>query len=790
MNERTAAASAALELFLKTEYGKTAAQATAYELHGALSHALQSVIADDWRGSREKHWQARHAYYLSAEFLVGRAIYNNLLCMGLTDQIGALLAEQGASLQALEQIEDAALGNGGLGRLAACYLDSAATLNLPLDGYGIRYRFGLFRQTIEDGFQMEYPDDWTRFGDPWSVRRDDEAVLVEYGCRTVLAVPYDMPVIGYGTKNVGTLRLWQAEPLEPFDFTRFNEQDYDGSVAEKNRAEDISRVLYPNDSDDDGKVLRIEQEYFFSSASLQDILRKYKESYGTDFSHFAEKNAVQLNDTHPVLAIPELVRLLCAEGMEFAAAFAIARQVFSYTNHTIMAEALETWPQGLLDRAVPGIYEVIEKIDALCRKELAARGADEKTVQRMAIVRDEKAHMADLAIFSGKYVNGVARLHTEILKSDTLKDWYALYPDRFQNKTNGVTQRRWLALCNPELSALLTRLLGSDRWLTDLSALRELTQYENDDGVLRELIAIKKTRRQALSRWLLQTHGLELDPNTVLDVQIKRLHEYKRQFLNILTILELYFEIRDGDLRDFAPTTFLFAAKSAPGYARAKAIIKLINEVGALVEKDPAVRDKIRVLFVPNYNVSAAEQIIAAADVSEQISTAGTEASGTGNMKLMANGAVTLGTLDGANVEIVEETGAGANYIFGAHVEEIADRAKEGYDPTLLYQSDSRIRRVLDALVDGTLDDGGSGAFKELRDSLLKGASWHKPDQYYLLLDFGRYLDAKKQVNRDTRDELQWAKKAWRNITSCGKFSSDRSIAEYAKDIWDIKPVS
>lgn len=755
-----------MESYLAHPYHTTAAGATAAELHQALSAAVMDAISLDWTVSKDRHWEKRHAYYLSAEFLVGRAVYNNLLCLGLTGEIDALLREKGSSLAVMEDVEDAALGNGGLGRLAACFLDSAATIDLPLDGYGIRYRYGLFKQGIEDGFQTEYPDDWAHCGDPWSIRAEGEAVTVTYGDGIVRAVPYDMPILGYGTRNIGTLRLWQAEG--------------EGAQA-------ISRVLYPDDSDEAGKLLRLKQEYFFTSASLQDVLRKY-EGEGRDLAYFAEHNAFQLNDTHPVLAIPELIRLFMIRGMGFDRAFAVARNVFSYTNHTIMAEALETWTEELMEKAIPGMFAIIEKIDACLSAELKARGVDDKVAGRMAIVQKGKAHMAYLAVYAGRYVNGVARLHTEILKSDLLKDWYALWPERFQNKTNGITQRRWLALCNPQLSALITELLGSKAWLTDLSALRGLEKYADNSAVLERFRAIKAERKAALAGFATRKYGIDLDPATIFDVQCKRLHEYKRQFLNILAILELYFEIKEGALRDFTPTTFLFAGKSAPGYRRAKGIIKLINAVGELIAADEAVSPYLKVVFLPNYNVSQAEYLMAAADVSEQISTAGTEASGTGNMKLMANGAVTLGTLDGANVEIVEEAGEGSEYIFGAHVEEIRDRAG-GYDPGALYRSDARIRRVLDALVDGTLDDGGTGAFRELFDSLLKGASWHKPDQYYLLLDFGRYLDKKLQVNREYRDKLAFARKGWRNVASCGKFSSDRAIREYAEDIWQIEPV-
>ncbi len=765
MNEQAKTIISAMEGYLAHPYHTTPAGASATELHQALSAAVMDEIAPRWAESRTRHWNTRHAYYLSAEFLVGRAVYNNLLCLGLTGELDTLLKEKGAGLAAMEEIEDAALGNGGLGRLAACFLDSAATLNLPLDGYGIRYRYGLFKQGVEQGFQTEHPDHWTQYGDPWSIRREADTVDVVFGDMTVKAVPYDMPILGYGTDNVGTLRLWQAEG--------------EGAAP-------ISGVLYPDDSDENGKLLRIKQEYFFSSASLQDVLRKYK-AEGGDLARFAEKNAFQLNDTHPVLSIPELIRLLMAEGMDFDEAFAVARNVFSYTNHTIMAEALETWPRDLMEKALPGMFALIEQIDARLAAELKAHGVAEDVAARMAIVQDERAHMAFLAVYAGRYVNGVARLHTEILKEELLKDWYAVWPERFQNKTNGITQRRWLALCNPELAALLTELLGSDRWLTDLSALEDLERYADDPEVLNRFRSIKADCRTSLARFAHEKHGITLEPNTLFDVQIKRMHEYKRQFLNILAILELYFEIKEGSLRDFAPTTFIFGGKSAPGYRRAKGVIKLIHAVSALIAADEAVSPYIKVVFLPNYNVSAAEYIIAAADVSEQISTAGTEASGTGNMKLMANGAVTLGTLDGANVEIVEEAGEENEYIFGAHVEEIRDRAQD-YDPNELYESDSRIHRVLDALVDGTLDDGDTGLFRELYDSILEGASWHKPDQYYLLLDFGRYLDKKIQLNRESRNEMAFAQKGWRNLCHCGKFSSDRVIAEYARDIWNIKP--
>ena len=789
MPKRKQAMLEAVELYLKSEFQTTPAEATPNQLHTAVSRSLMAGIADRWHLSVEKHQNARHAYYFSAEFLMGRMIYNNLLCLGMTEEIGQLLEKNGASLDAFEEVEDCALGNGGLGRLAACFLDSAATLNLPLDGYGIRYKYGLFKQKIEGGFQKEEADDWTRYGDPWSLRREDEAVRVEFADQTIVAVPYDMPIIGYGTDNIGTLRLWQAEPVQAFDFNLFNAQQYDAAVAERNRAEDISRVLYPNDSTDEGKILRLKQQYFFCSASLQDIIRKYKKTYGNDFSHFDEMNAIQLNDTHPVISIPELIRLLTdGEGLSFDAALDICKQVFSYTNHTILAEALEKWSQYLMERTIPRVFHIIVMLDQYLGGELHQKGISGDKEYSMHILQHGTVHMAYMAIYCSRYVNGVAQIHTEILKNDVLRDWYQIYPEKFQNKTNGITQRRWLALCNPELSDLLTRLLGNESWKTDLSQLKKLEKYVEDESVMRELCQIKLHSHEKLANFVKKKDGIDIDPNTCFDVQIKRLHEYKRQFLNILAILELYYEIAEGSLTDFTPTTFIFGAKAAPGYARAKGIIKLINEVAALIDRDERVRGKIKVAFLANYNVSYAEKIIAAADVSEQISTAGKEASGTGNMKLMANGAVTLGTLDGANIEIVEEAGSLNEYIFGATVDEIRS-VQEHYNPNGMYHNDYKIKRVLDALINGTLNDGGSGIFRELHDSIVYGASWHRPDQYFLLLDFERYLEAKKQVARDYKEQLVFAKKRWMNICNCGKFSSDRTIAEYAKDIWRIEKV-
>ncbi len=770
----------------KSKYLKDIKELSSYELHDVISSAVMSSISDNWQKSRNKRIKNRTAFYFSAEFLVGRSIYNNLVSLGIYDELENELNEYGVSLKALEDVEDAALGNGGLGRLAACFLDSAATLDIPLNGYGIRYKYGLFKQDIVNGFQTETADDWTRWGDPWSKRIENDAVTVDFKDMSVKAVPYDMPIIGYGTNNIGTLRLWQSESLMPFDFDLFNSQKYDKSVALKNRAEDISRVLYPNDDNNEGKKLRLKQQYFFSSASLQDIIRKYKNIHGNDFTKFADFVTIQLNDTHPVISIPELIRLLTEnEGVKFDVAFEITKNVFNYTNHTIMQEALEKWDLKIVRETIPQVVDIIKQLDKMLEKELKLAKIDKEKADKMQIIQDKRVHMAYLAIFCSKYVNGVARIHTDILKTDVLKDWYELYPEKFQNKTNGITQRRWLLLCNRELSALVTELLGSSEWVTDLDKLKELEKYADDENVLNRFIEIKEIKKKQLVEYIKVHDGVEIDENSIFDIQIKRLHEYKRQFLNALAILELYFEIKEGTLTDFVPTTFIFGAKSAPGYARAKGIIKLINEIAKLIENDKKVSQYIKVVFVKNYNVSYAEKLVAAADVSEQISTAGTEASGTGNMKLMLNGAVTLGTYDGANIEIVEEAGEENNYIFGARVEDV-EKVKDYYSSENLYENDEKIQRVLDALVDGTLKDGRTKIFKELYDSILKGASWHEPDHYYLLLDFNDYLETKKRVNADYKNKKEFYKKCWLNMCNAGKFSSDRTIREYAMDIWHI----
>lgn len=758
-------------------------QANTVQLHNALADAVMMEIAPAWRESRRAHESVRRAYYISAEYLVGKMVFSNLYNLGILGEIGALLRARGADIGRMEEIDDAALGNGGLGRLAACFLDSAATHDLPLDGYGLRYKFGLFKQAFENGFQVERADDWQRHGDPWSRRRDDKALEVCFADQTVRAVPYDMPIIGYGTQNIGALRLWQSESLEELNFRLFNEQEYALSVREKNAAEDITRVLYPNDSTPAGKRLRLKQQYFLSSATLQDIIRRYRRVRGADLTGFAAHCAIQINDTHPSVAIPELIRLLMLEGMAFDAALNIARNTFNFTNHTIMSEALERWDAELFNSVVPQLTGIILAMNDALEAELRARGVDEARRERMRIVSGGEIHMARLAIFASSYVNGVAKIHSDILKRDVFADWYAVYAQRFQNKTNGVTQRRFLGLCNPELTALIAGRIG-DGFLRDLNEIGRLRE-EVDEELVARFIDVKRQKKRQLAATVLKNEGVSLPADFLFDVQVKRMHEYKRQLMNALSIMDIYFSIKDGSLRDFTPTVYLFGAKAAPGYMRAKCIIKYINEVASLVNADPAMKDLMRVVFVQNYNCSYAERIIPAADVSEQISPAGTEASGTGNMKLMLNGAVTLGTYDGANIEIVEQAGLDNNYIFGARAEDIA-RVRGSYNPKAIYDGDARIRRMLDTLIDGRFSDGGTGAFNEIYNSILFGASWHAPDQYFTLLDLMPYIDAKLRANRDYRDAEAFARKGLMNVAGAGKFSSDRTIKQYAEEIWHL----
>ena len=762
------------EAQLKYTYDVSLQEATPQELHEALGQAVMMAISDDWSHSKKTRMPNRKAYYISAEYLIGRLVYSNLFNLGILDEMKELFAEHGVDLAVLEDIEDDALGNGGLGRLAACFLDSAASTDIPLSGYGLRYKFGLFKQSFDaDGSQVENADDWTKFGDPWSFRRYNHTVKVKFPDHTVLAVPYDVPVIGYGTENVGTLRLWQCEAEEELDFNAFNNQDYLRALEAKNKAEDITRVLYPNDSTWEGKRLRIKQQYVLSSASLQDMLRTFKIAHGDDLSRFAEFYAVQLNDTHPAMSIPELIRLLMLEGMSFDDAFNVAQKTFSYTNHTVMGEALEKWPLDLMRSVVPEIVDIICRIDQKLKWEHPG----------LFIVKDNTAHMANLSIYVGSYINGVAEIHTQILKDDCFKDWYYAFPERFQNKTNGITPRRWLGLCNPELTAMLREKVGGD-FLKNLDLIGELKNQIYDETIV-EFNDIKHLKKEQLCAVIAKHEGVTLNPDFIFDVQVKRLHEYKRQLMNILSIVDIYFRLKEGRLPDFHPTVYLFGAKSAPGYARAKAIIRYINRVAKMINSDPAVADKLKVVFVQNYNCSYAEHIIPAADISEQISPAGTEASGTGNMKLMLNGAVTLGTLDGANVEIAQEAGRENEYIFGHTVDEI-NAVKPTYHAKDIFDANADLRRAINTLVDGTVptDD----AQKELFHALLDGTDWHQADHYFLLLDYASYFDTKLQANRDYADRIAFGRKCLMNVASAAKFSSDRTIRQYAEEIWHIKP--
>ncbi len=775
-----------LKLTSQALYCEKPENLTPSQLHMALGKVVQAEIADNWEKSKKKHASSRRAYYFSAEFLMGRMMYNNLYCLGILDETKAMLKKKGIDINVFEEIDDAALGNGGLGRLAACYLDSAATMEVPLDGYGIRYKYGLFKQMIEDGYQVETADDWQKFEDPWCIRRDDQAVTVRFKDQTVKAVPYDMAVIGYGTKNINTLRLWQAEAVSDFDFNEFNNCNYHDAVKEKNAAENISKVLYPNDNSYEGKVLRLKQQYFFCSASLQDIMRNYKAKYGTDFSHFAEVYAFQLNDTHPVSCIPELVRLLMLEGMGFDEAFEIARNTCAYTNHTVLSEALEKWHADLMMSVIPEIYDIICLIANKLQEELTAKGISEEMKAKMRIVDSNTVHMARLATYVSTYVNGVAQIHTEILKADVLKEWYQVYPERFQNKTNGITQRRWLGLCNPELSAFITERCG-DGWLKDLSQLSKLNDMM-DDATVREFNKIKAKKKKELAAYIKKMDGVDVNPSMIFDVQVKRLHEYKRQLINAFSIMAIYKKLKAGELPKWNPTCFIFGAKAAPGYARAKAIIKYINEIAKLVNNDPDTKDKLQVVYCSNYNVSYAEKIVTAADISEQTSTAGTEASGTGNMKFMINGAVTLGTWDGANIEIAEQAGVENEYIFGARVEEI-EAIKSTYCPRDIYNANPEIKAVIDTLVDGTVSDGGKqgeGSFAELHKALLDGTSWHQADHYFILKDLQDYIDTKIKCNADYSKRVAFGRKCLMNVANAGKFSSDRAIVEYAKDLWHV----
>ena len=701
----------------------------------------------------------RHcAHYFSIEYLMGRGFYNNLMELGVLHEASSILAEKGIDINAFEEVEDAALGNGGLGRLAACFLDSAAALGLPLYGYGIRYKYGLFKQDFENGFQKELPDDWQRFGDPWSIRKDDESMTISFADMVVTAVPYDMPVFG---KRINILRLYQAE---------------DSAEAEK-----ISEYLYPADDTEEGKILRLRQEYFFTAAACRDIVQNFVRLHGTNFKNLGKYNTIQLNDTHPVLAIAELIRIMTAEyAVSFKAALDAVKGTFAYTNHTILPEALECWDMGMIERILPEIAQIISKIDGAARIEREKAGYSAAEIEETAVIRGDKAHMANLAVYASKSVNGVAKLHTEIIERDVFPTEYKYHPEKFSNKTNGVTQRRWLMLCNGELSSLIDKTIGRE-WRNDFTGIFALKESIGD--IAEKFIVVKGRKKKQLFDYIRATEGIDIPDDMILYAQVKRLHEYKRQLMTAFAILEIYNKLKRGELKDFQPSVFLFGAKSAPSYRRAKAIIKFINCIAEKVNADEQTNELLKVVFVRNYNVSYAEKIVAAADVSLQVSTAGFEASGTGNMKFMMNGAVTCGTLDGANIEIVDYAGEGNNYIFGATAEEIKSLSSGGYSPQKIYDEDEELHAVVDTLIDGTFDDCGTGDFADLYDSLLKGES---PDYYFVLYDLNSYVETLLTINEDYKNRVEFAKKQLSNTANSAYFSSDRTIKEYARDIWKI----
>ncbi|EPF45792.1 glycogen/starch/alpha-glucan phosphorylase [Treponema vincentii F0403] len=798
---------------LKRNFSKEISEATKRELYDAAASSVMDSIQPNISATRAAQEQpdVRQMYYFSAEFLMGRALSNNLNNTGMRAVMEELLTELSAPYRDIEDEEpDAGLGNGGLGRLAACFLDSLATLDYPGHGYGIRYQYGMFEQRIENGYQVEYPDNWRRYRDPWEIRRDDLAVTVRFGgapictqqedgtlcyrlenAEEVIATPYDMAIIGYGTKTVNRLRLWEASSPNGFDLQLFNNMEYTAAVAKQNSAENISRVLYPNDTGPSGKALRLKQQYFFTSASLQDLMRSFIHKHGTNFADFPRYNVIQLNDTHPVVAIPELMRLLMDEHhLGWDESWAIVTHTFAYTNHTILAEALEKWPIEIFQGLLPRVYQIVEEINRRFLLELREKYPNDwKKHNKMSIIGEGKVRMAWLAIAGSFSVNGVAALHTEILKTKELADWYNLYPQKFNNKTNGVTQRRWLLTANPSLAAFITKHIG-DGWIKDLTQLRQLEKLADNQEALNELIAIKKHNKERLAEFLKRTQGVVIDPNSIFDVQIKRLHEYKRQLLNILHVMTLYNRIIEDPTYDPIPHTFIFGAKAASGYRRAKLIIKLINTVADRINNDHRVRGKLKVVFAANYCVSTAEKIFPASDISEQISTAGKEASGTGNMKFMLNGAITLGTLDGANIEIVEEVGAENAVIFGITADEIQKIEHEhSYNPQEYLNRNPALARALTQLIDGTYTPPFDNSFRELYDSLVYGVEGQRPDVYYVLADFDAYAAAQERIVECYRDPMKWAKMCLLNIARSGKFSSDRTIEDYVRDIWKLEKI-
>nr|WP_294651081.1 glycogen/starch/alpha-glucan phosphorylase [uncultured Blautia sp.] len=797
---------------VKFLYRKTIEEATQEQIFQAVSYTVKDVIIDNWLATQKAYDEQdpKIVYYMSMEFLMGRALGNNLINLCAYGEVKEALEELGFDLNCIEDQEpDPALGNGGLGRLAACFLDSLATLNYAAYGCGIRYHYGMFKQKIENGYQVEVPDNWLKNGYPFELRRPEYAkevhfggyVRVEYdpekggnkfiheGYQAVKAIPYDMPITGYDNDVVNTLRIWDAEPIVDFELDSFDKGDYKKAVEQENLARNIVEVLYPNDNHYAGKELRLKQQYFFVSASLQAAIAKYKKKHG-DIHKLYEKVTFQMNDTHPTVAVAELMRILMdEEGLGWDEAWEVTRKSVAYTNHTIMSEALEKWPIELFSRLLPRVYQIIEEINRRFILEIQAKypGNYEK-IKKMAIIYDGQVKMAHLAIAAGYSVNGVARLHTEILKNQELKDFYEMMPEKFNNKTNGITQRRFLLHANPLLADWITEHIGPD-WITDLPQLKKLAVYADDEKALQEFMNIKFRNKERLAKYILEHNGVEVDPHSIFDVQVKRLHEYKRQLLNILHVIYLYNQIKMHPEMEFYPRTFIFGAKASAGYATAKKIIKLINSVGDVVNNDASINGKIKVVFIENYRVSNAEWIFAAADVSEQISTASKEASGTGNMKFMLNGAPTLGTMDGANVEIVEEVGAENAFIFGLSSDEVINYENNGgYDPNVIYNTDEEIRQVLMQLINGTFSND-TELFRDLYDSLLNTKNTDRADRYFILADFRSYADAQKRVEAAYKDEKGWAKKALLNTACSGKFTSDRTIQEYVDDIWHLDKV-
>ena len=798
---------------VKTLFRKEVEEATPQQLFQAVSYAVKEAIIDDWLATQKQYEKddPKTVYYMSMEFLLGRALGNNLINMTAYKEVKEALEEMGIDLNVIEDQEpDPALGNGGLGRLAACFLDSLATLGYASYGCGIRYRYGMFKQKIRDGYQVEAPDNWLKDGNPFELRRPEYAREVRFGgnirveydetgkthfvqenYESVMAIPYDYPMVGYGNHIVNTLRIWDAEAIVDFQLDSFDRGDYHKAVEQENLAKNIVEVLYPNDNHYAGKELRLKQQYFFVSASIQAAITKFKKKHG-DISKLPEKETFHMNDTHPTVAVAELMRILLdEENLGWNEAWDITTKCCAYTNHTIMAEALEKWPIDLFSRLLPRIYQIIQEIDRRFIAQVRAQyPGNEEKVKKMAILMDGQVKMAHLAIVAGYSVNGVAKLHTEILKNQELKDFYQMMPEKFNNKTNGITQRRFLMHANPLLADWVTEKLGTKEWITDLSKMSGLKEWLDDEEALKEFMTIKFKNKERLAAYIKEHNGVEVDPRSIFDVQVKRLHEYKRQLLNILHVMYLYNQIKEHPEMSFYPKTYIFGAKASAGYIRAKEIIKLINSVADVINNDRSINGKLKVVFIEDYRVSNAELIFAAADISEQISTASKEASGTGNMKFMMNGAPTLGTMDGANVEIVDEVGIDNAFIFGLSADEVINYEQNGgYNPYDIYNNDPDIHRVVDQLVDGTYSNGDTEMYRDLYNSLLNNQGGSRADMYFILKDFRSYADAQARAMEAYKDKEKWAKMALKNTACCGKFSADRTIQEYVDDIWHLDHV-